>query len=495
MGALSLKWDITGRCNLKCKHCLVDMFGAGRRHQEITHDERLEIVDKLPPSVVQHINILGGEPTVLRDDFLELVKKCASKAIKTTFNTNGILLDRGFTEKVIEAGAAGIIFSVDGPGSEYHDAVRGQGTFEKTVYNLCQLTDYVHSNNIPFEVTVNTVVNAHNADVIGRMVDLCVDCGVDSLNLLPIDYAGYAADHIKELYLSDLDEIKTAERFVKYVCQRPGKASGLNLDCRFILPPLADYLERKYGYALPLTRNCCGATTTFGYIDPYGNLYPCDRVAFDFSDASFGEPGSRKTSLTDYEFYEVWNSGFVTGMFQFISNRDVYSKYIPCDHCDYLDAGFCVPCPLYALNEKEVVFQQCLFAERELGRLRLSERYSEARMNGSHYLNQYQPRKREVHVEQLDGLSPGSCFRKAEGIRWSMRDDHEVLFNPFSSKFYSVNPLGRRIWTLIDGTSTIEDLTRRLEQEMVDPPRPETIDRDVRQFIGALLSEGLVIAI
>jgi hypothetical protein len=76
-----------------------------------------------------------------------------------------------------------------------------------------------------------------------------------------------------------------------------------------------------------------------------------------------------------------------------------------------------------------------------------------------------------------------------------MRDDHEVLFNPFSSKFYSVNPLGRRIWTLIDGTSTIEDLTRRLEQEMVDPPRPETIDRDVRQFIGALLSEGLVIAI
>ena len=114
MSAISLKWDITGKCNLKCKHCLAgDRFRASPTRRELTNAQRLSIVDEIPESAVRHMNILGGEPTLLGEGFLSVISHCAEKGIKTTFNTNGLTLKQPFIKRVIQAGAAGVIVSID----------------------------------------------------------------------------------------------------------------------------------------------------------------------------------------------------------------------------------------------------------------------------------------------------------------------------------------------------------------------------------------------
>jgi MoaA/NifB/PqqE/SkfB family radical SAM enzyme len=88
MKAISLKWDITGRCNLKCLHCLQgDRLKEGVSTSngfscsdcELDEKHLIHMIDKLPASEIAHINFLGGEPTLLGNKFLRIVKHCSSK--------------------------------------------------------------------------------------------------------------------------------------------------------------------------------------------------------------------------------------------------------------------------------------------------------------------------------------------------------------------------------------------------------------------------------
>jgi MoaA/NifB/PqqE/SkfB family radical SAM enzyme len=493
MPAISLKWDVTGRCNLHCKHCLVGSSLISGPDPELSPEKRTQLIDNLPEAAIRHVNIIGGEPTMLGEELIHLIEQCAGKGIKVTFNTNGMKLKRPLTERIVQAGAAGVIISIDGPTPESHDAVRGKGTFAIVTRNLAELVDYVRTEKIPFDITVNTVLTAANASLLGQMFDFCIAQGVDRLNILPLSYTGWAADNQDSLYLSEQEEIDAAEKLVRHISARPDGLGGLELEPRFILPPLADYLANKFGFRLPLTKNCCGATTTFGYIDPTGKLHACDRVAFEFADATFGARPAPRTSLSNTPFFDVWNSEFYTAMFKFISDRGVYANYVPCNRCEYLNAGFCVPCPLYALRNTRVSFPQCLFAERENGSLRLSESNRSARKRGSHYLNQYQPESKIVTSGDSSGEIWQRPVRLTQGLRWTMKENREVIFNPATNKFYTVTAQARLIWLAIDGVKTGSEICDSLESKGTNALEKVAMSQSVFEFLKALKSEGLVV--
>jgi radical SAM protein with 4Fe4S-binding SPASM domain len=334
------------------------------------------------------------------------------------------------------------------------------------------------------------------------MFDFCVDHGVKSLNILPLDYTGFAANNVKYLFLSDSDEIKAAEKFAVYLRDKYPNIDMIDLDSRFILPPLMDYLENNFHISLPIARNCCGATTTFGYIDPFGNLYPCDRVAFEFADIDFGKDTDKKKSLVDNNFFEIWNSNYFTEMFKFITDRSHYLKYEPCNRCEYLDAGYCVPCPLYALRNEKIVFQQCLFAERKNGSLRLSKRFQDTRKTGSHYLNQYQPKKIEVVPTKSMEILNTMIVKKENGILSNIEAGRQIIFSPENNKFYSINSDGANIWSSIDKNLTVEEIAAEFSEisykklneiyNSVDLSCFGDNAEVVKEFIRALSSEGLV---
>lgn len=492
MASISLKWDITNRCNLNCKHCLAgDRMRSGSCADELTRKQRLEVAGRLPATHVGHVNLIGGEPTVLGDEFFAVVETLTRQGIKTTFNTNGLKLRPTFIKRLFDSGAAGLILSLDGPSAETHDALRGKGTFDITRKNLLSLIRHVERHAEGFEITVNTVVGPHNSHVLPEMIALCLDMGVQALNLLPMSYTGSALENAEQLLLSERDKILASEGIARYYAQHPKAVEKLRLDCRFIKPPVVDYLERRYHASLPFPKICCGATTVFGYIDPMGRLYPCDRVKYEFPDARFNDVLLADQSLLDSDFFEIWNSRYFVEMFSFLADRDSYRNFEPCIRCEYFDTGHCVPCPLYAQRAERIRFYQCLFAEKQLGELRVSPRIENARAFGSHYVNQYQPvRKR---VESIRARSaPDAPLKKAAGTRWNLSEGREVIFHPNTNKFYSITPLGKKIWELIDGENTMDTVCHALRKEKDFLTHPAFLPNQVEDFVSALESEGLV---
>ena len=67
----SVHWAITGKCNFRCRHCLVSAPGAN--HPQLPLSDLEHIADEIARCGVKFIDVTGGEPLV-RNDFPEFVK-------------------------------------------------------------------------------------------------------------------------------------------------------------------------------------------------------------------------------------------------------------------------------------------------------------------------------------------------------------------------------------------------------------------------------------
>ena len=99
------------------------------------------------------ITVWGGEPLVspLFEDLLTIL---SDRSFETEVITNGVLIDRH--KEVIEGCVGKLYVSVDGT-REIHDAVRGNGVYEKVIENLRNLR---HKNVTVMSVITEGLVNA-----------------------------------------------------------------------------------------------------------------------------------------------------------------------------------------------------------------------------------------------------------------------------------------------------------------------------------------------
>ena len=147
---------ITDKCNLRCKHCSV--YGSAgykqRRFENIVADMRYSY-----DQGSRFIDLEGGEPTLWRE------KKDGREIGEEYYTINDLIdkaLEIGFFSITVTTNAQqdfswirpqSIWVSMDGVG-EYHDRIRGEGTFAKLEENICK-SGFKH-------ICVNMVVNALN---------------------------------------------------------------------------------------------------------------------------------------------------------------------------------------------------------------------------------------------------------------------------------------------------------------------------------------------
>ena len=117
-----IQWSVTGRCNFKCKHCMMSAPEAALG--ELSHASALAIVDQLAECGVMQVALTGGEPFV-RHDTPELIDALVEKGIRITqIYTNGALLDEGVLDFLANRGQTpDMVISFDGVG--HHDWLRG----------------------------------------------------------------------------------------------------------------------------------------------------------------------------------------------------------------------------------------------------------------------------------------------------------------------------------------------------------------------------------
>ncbi|MFN7066061.1 MAG: radical SAM protein [Aquificaceae bacterium] len=123
-----LIWNLTNICNLYCKHCYSS--ANQQRSEELSQEEALKVLRKLPYIGVKFVILSGGEP-LLREDIFTIAKALKEEGIRTYLSTNGLLVKDFIREIKEHFDYIGI--SIDGE-PEVHDRFRGKrGAFEESL--------------------------------------------------------------------------------------------------------------------------------------------------------------------------------------------------------------------------------------------------------------------------------------------------------------------------------------------------------------------------
>ncbi len=125
-------WNITRRCNLRCKHCYSgSAFEVNE--DELTNAEAKKVIDDLADFGVPVILFSGGEP-LMREDVFELIAYANEKNIRTVLSTNGTLINEQIADVIAAVGVSYVGISIDSAHADVHNQFRGSaGAFEKAI--------------------------------------------------------------------------------------------------------------------------------------------------------------------------------------------------------------------------------------------------------------------------------------------------------------------------------------------------------------------------
>jgi hypothetical protein len=69
--------------------------------------------------------------------------------------------------------------------------------------------------------------------------------------------------------------------------------------------------------------------------------------------------------------------------------------------------------------------------------------------------------------------------------------DGRLLMHMDSLRTCTLNPIGSRVWSLLEAWCSVDEIVESLSQEFEAPP--SAIARDVRRFLAELLAKGFIV--
>jgi radical SAM protein with 4Fe4S-binding SPASM domain len=282
-------FEITRRCNLRCKMCqYIDWLEATptrmQAEGELTTEEWLNVIDQT--GRLSLITFTGGEVFV-RKDFMRIFEHACSKR-RTHFISNATMLTDERAKRCVELaprrlGRRGFNFagvSIDGT-REVHDVIRAQrGAFDKSMNGVRALARYrdASGKQCPL-IHINTVIQEANLDVLPELPGLMKEAGANVLNLLTemrshdlpdlghVDPGQYKRSDIKHIRI-DRDRLDGALQRTLEAARRVG------LEVRLPRMPYESVLEH-YDEGYDLSEFECRAVWTNLYVGAKGGVYPC----------------------------------------------------------------------------------------------------------------------------------------------------------------------------------------------------------------------------
>ncbi|MDR1458751.1 MAG: radical SAM protein [Bacteroidales bacterium] len=172
---LSLQFELTGRCNLKCRHCY---NRSGDLPPDTMTAERWKELSK---EIIGHGGIFecvisGGEPLLLGNNLFDIMDILHSDGTVFMLITNGFLITQDIVNKLKKYRYRWIQISIDGSMAKIHDRLRQvSGSWEKAVHAALMLADA----GIPLAIA-NTITPA-TIDDLPEMARFAYECGASSL--------------------------------------------------------------------------------------------------------------------------------------------------------------------------------------------------------------------------------------------------------------------------------------------------------------------------
>ncbi|MDR3115063.1 MAG: radical SAM protein [Treponema sp.] len=172
---LSLQFELTGRCNLKCRHCY---NRSGDLPNDVMTVKRWK---ELSTEIVNHGGIFeciisGGEPLLLGNDLFDIMDLLHNDGTVFMLISNGFLMTPKIVERLKKYRYRWIQISIDGSSTKFHDELRQvSGSWEKAVSAALMVADA----GIPLAIA-NTLT-PNSIEDLPEMARLAYECGASSL--------------------------------------------------------------------------------------------------------------------------------------------------------------------------------------------------------------------------------------------------------------------------------------------------------------------------
>jgi Fe-coproporphyrin III synthase len=126
----SIHWSVTGRCNLKCRHCYME--APRKRYRDMCAADVRRVIQQFARANVLRVGITGGEPFVREDLFAIIQQLLDCRILVHQIYSNGLLVTDRVLQQIKAMGLSpSFHLSFDGCGT--HDRMRGTKGTEKPV--------------------------------------------------------------------------------------------------------------------------------------------------------------------------------------------------------------------------------------------------------------------------------------------------------------------------------------------------------------------------
>lgn len=248
-----IHWEVTNKCNLRCKHCL-PMSGPPRPG-ELTTEEAMAALDSFRDAGASKVFFTGGEP-FSRKDFTALLERTVALGMRASAITNATYL-RGEILGLLGQLEVKLGVSLDGANEATNDAIRGKGSFKQTIEALKQC----HENGIA--ATLYVTVTAINVEQLDAFAQLAKEHSCNGIHFNEVTIAGRAINFSDGLTLSD--------------------------EQKRCLPELvAQAIQDVFGEKLSETNDHCWVDAETLYMTADGNLYVCSEIFQRRTDLAIG---------------------------------------------------------------------------------------------------------------------------------------------------------------------------------------------------------------
>jgi radical SAM protein with 4Fe4S-binding SPASM domain len=319
-------WNFTNGCNLRCKHCYQQ--ASGPLENELSLDEKLDLVNQLDEAGVAAVALSGGEPTI-HPDFKRIVHELSMRGIFTSVATNGWTFSN--IERLREAKDLGLQYievSVDSSKPKKHDEFRGiAGAWEHAIAALR------NSVELGMMQGMATIMSRDTLCEIDDIIDLAEDLGLTKViffNFIPTGRA-------KEIMERDLTPDER-EEFMKalYSEMRRRKIEVLTTAPQYAriclmveggpVSPAHFYAGGNYAAkTLAEFVGGCGAGRIYAGIQPDGVIIPCVFMPIPVG------------NIREKSFRDIWDN---SKEFNLLRDRDNFTGH--CRNCEY--RNFCGGC-------------------------------------------------------------------------------------------------------------------------------------------------------
>ena len=268
---------LTYRCPMQCKMCNIWKNPTDIK-KEISSDD-LRCLPKL-----KFINLTGGDPFI-REDLEEIVRVCYTKSPRIVISTSGWYEDRviALAKKFPNIG---IRISIEGL-SQKNDELRGrEGGFDRGLRTLLRLKE-MGLNDIGFGCTIS---NNNSRDMLS-LYQLSKSLGME---FATASFHNSYYFHKEDNVITNKDEVcENFRTLIEWQLQEKHPKSWFRA---YFNMGLINYIEGNRRM-LP-----CEAGTVNFFIDPWGEVYPCNGMEEKYWKDSMG-------NIHDCEdFLTLWNS-------------------------------------------------------------------------------------------------------------------------------------------------------------------------------------------